>query len=165
MDRYKTLFFEKRGSQNHVFAKFFKKIISKNKKKNFKLSNWHLDQLAYYDLGELAVAVSNPKLPILHEGNHDFACQIDMKCSVVRTHNYGRGYTAGISNCKNKKRILAVVLEPVTEKFYFFAFENSTGKAEYSIPFDPITCEPKLSNYMWCYEVPSFYDMALYFTK
>lgn len=165
MDHYKKAWFEKRANQNELLCNFFLEIINTYKKKNFKLSTHQLNQLPYYDLGELAVAVCNSKLPVTHDNNHDFPYDIDFKCSVVRTHNYGKGYTAGITNCKTKKHILAVVLEPNKENFYFFAFENSTGKDEYSVPFDPVTCEPKLTNYMWCYEVPNFYKLAHYFTK
>lgn len=165
MDRFKSVWFKKRASSHYNFSKFFINIIQDHKSKKFALTHWDLKQLPYYDLAELAVAVVNKKLCVSHEQNHDFPFMIDKKCAVVRTHSYGRRYSASIPGCANKKRIMATVYEPVTNKFYFFAFENSTGKDEFSIPFEPVTGQPKLTNYMWCYEVPDFRTMAHYFTK
>lgn len=152
--RYNKSWYDKRIKQNRNIKKFLIDIILSYKEIGLDWSDKELTCLNYEDLFEIAVATVNKTCDIVLGKGQDWSCGRDGKVSVVRTHNYGQNYSAGITGCKHKKHILALVYEPIQEKFYFFNFP--AWLTEHSIPFDAYTGDPKRytrngPNEMWDY--------------
>ena len=165
MERLKALWYSKRINQNKNIKNYLIKIINKHRTEEVTWTNEELFCLNYEDLFEIAVAVVNLDCSIILGPGKDWSCGRDGKVSIARTHSYGKNYTAGITGCKNKKHILALVYEGIQEKFYFFNFPVRID--EHSIPFDLETGDPKRwnrdgPNDMWeNYECKTFEDMVL----
>lgn len=159
MQRYKKDWYDKRIKQNRNIKQHLIKVILKYKERALKWSDEELFCLNYEDLFEIAVATVNKNCDIVLGAGQDWSCGRDGKVSIVRTHNYGRAYTAGITGCSNKTHILALVYEGIQEKFYYFSFP--VQMTEHSIPFDPVTGDPRRDNYMWRnYECANFKEMV-----
>jgi len=165
MDRLKATWYSKRIKQNRNIKNYLINIIKKHRTSEVEWADVELFCLNYEDLFEIAVAVVNKDCSIILGEGQDWSCGRDGKVSIARTHSYGKNYTAGITGCKNKKHIVALVYEGIQEKFYFFNFPAKID--EHSIPFDLETGEPKRitrtgPNAMWQnYECASFEDMVL----
>jgi len=156
--RYKADWYTKRINQNQVSSKFLINKINQYKEQDFPWTTGQLIFLKNEDLTEIAVAAFNKKISITLGAGADYNNGIDAKFSVVRTNNYGKGYSTLIT-ATNKKFIVAVVFENIQSKFYFFAFPCTLK--QHSIPFDPATGHPIRSNYMWDYECDTFEEMAM----
>lgn len=157
--RYKYDWYNKRIIQNAKIKEFLIACVNKHKELNFPWSKRELACLNYEDLFEIAVACVNKKISVLAEAGRDWTYGADGKVSIVRKHGRNNSsYGAGITNCKNKKYILAMVYEPHHQLFYFFAFP--TKMDEHAIPFDTVTKLPKRDNWMWEYECDSFEVMS-----
>jgi hypothetical protein len=159
MQRYKKGWYDKRIKQNKNIKMHLINLILKYKEKRLDWSAPELFCLNYEDLFEIAVAAFNKKCNIVLGDGQDWSCGRDGKVSIVRTNNYGKNYSAGVTGCSNKDWILALVYEPKQEKFYYFSFPAKLK--EHSIPFDVNTGEPKRDNYMWReYECKTFEIMV-----
>ena len=156
--RYKADWYTKRINQNQQVSNFLISKINQYKEKDFPWTTGQLMFLKNEDLTELAVAAFNKKISITLGAGADYDNGVDAKFSVVRSNNYGKGYSTLIT-CTNKEYIVAVVFENIQSKFYFFAFPCTLK--QHSIPFDPHTGNPIRSNYMWNYECDTFEEMAL----
>lgn len=165
MKRFKKEWYDKRIKQNRNIKNHLIEIINENKDANFAWKPEELFCLNYEDLLEIAVAVINVDCTIVLGAGKDWDCGRDGKVSIVRLHNYGKHYTAGIVGCKNKTHIVAMVYECIQEKFYYFNFPVAMD--EHSIPFNVETGEPirttsRGPNKMWDqYECTSFKQMVL----
>jgi len=158
-DRFNADWYDKKIKQNTKIQKHLISIIEQNKNCYFPWNPKNLFCLGYEDLLEIAIATVNKKVSITLGAGSDFNNGADAKFSIVRKHNYGRNYSAGITGCANKEHILACVYEGIQDKFYYFSFPASMQ--EHSIPFELNTGTPKDSNYMWGYKCISFEEMAL----
>lgn len=165
--RYKTEWYRKRINQNAKIEQHLTDIIQTHAEPNFPFDIDELGYLNYEDLLEIAVATVNKDVEITLGEGSDLSNGADCKFSIVRKHNYGRNYTAGIK-CKNKEFVYACVYENIQDKFYYFAFPTHID--EHSIPFDPDSGQPKRltrmgENPMWTWECSTFEEMALTKTK
>lgn len=165
-ERYSYNWYQKRIKQNAIIKEFLISIIFKHAEEDFPWTKKDLWHLTYADLLEIAVVAANKSIHIQLSKGFDFSNGGDSKFSIVRNHSNGTSYSSGVTGCKNKKFILACVYEGIQEKFYFFAFPQSLD--EHSIPFDPVTGDPKRTtrngkNKMWeKYECDTFEIMAAY---
>ena len=164
MDRYLSNWYSKRIKQNRAIKNFLVKIINAHKEKDFPWANDELYCLNYEDLFEVAVAAVNKICEIVLGAGRDWDCGRDGKACIARLHNKGRQYSALISGCEHKNFILALVYEPIQDKFYFFAFPATLK--EHTVPFEVNTGEPKRitsrgPNEMWKFECKSFEEMVL----
>jgi len=147
-DRYKAEWFTRKINQNKNIKTFLIDKILTRKESDFPWNTTELKDLNYEDLFEIAVAVTNKRIKVLCEKGRDWTYGADGKVSIVR--NNGSKYTAGITGCKHKKYILALVYERQQDKFYLFAFPPRIK--EHSIPFD-LDGTPNTDNYMWDYRI------------
>jgi hypothetical protein len=144
--------------------------IQRHQTRDFPWTRAQLEWLNYEDLLELAVVCVRPDLSIVLGSGQDWSDGRDGKVSIARINNYGRNYSAGITGCRNKTHIAAVVWEWKQQKFYYFDFPvqlNKRGEkmTEHTIPFDLDTGYPKRitrngENQMWQYECSSFEDLC-----
>ena len=156
--RYKAEWYSKRIKQNAVASEFLIKKINQYKEADFPWTTGDLMFLNTEDLTEIAVASINKQISIVLGAGMDYNNGVDAKFSIVRSNNYGKGYSALIT-CANKQFIVSIVYENIQSKFYFFAFPCTLK--QHSIPFDPCTGVPIRSNYMWAYECASFEEAAM----
>ena len=94
----------------------------------------------------------------------------DAKISSVRTHGYGRAYSAPVTNIHGKKGCLRVqVYERKLNQFYYFVFPRRTysnipKSSNIDIPFNldgtPRTRNRSRVNW-WNYRVDTFEEMTL----
>ena len=160
-ERLKAHWYSKRISQNSKIAEGLIAIILKHKSPEFPWTELQLSHLAAEDLLELAIATANPNIDIVLGKGQDYSNGKDAKFRIVRTNS--SGYSAGIKTA-NKSHILALIYEPIQDKFYYFSFPVSNK--EFEIPFDPETGAPKRytrngANAAWTWECKTFEDMAL----
>lgn len=169
MDRYHSEHYRKRISNNRRIKQHLLKIISEHAL-DLELDQDQLHWLNYEDLLELAVPAMNKALMITLGVGQDWSNGKDAKVSIVRTHSAGKGYSAGITGCRDKKHIQAIVYEPKLDKIYYFDFPvqlNPLGlpMKEHSIPFNldgtPKRMTRNGANKMWTYECASFGEMAM----
>ena len=158
MTRLKEQWYSKRIKQNKNIKNHLIELIEEHKNSKFPWTKKELSYLNYEDLLEIAIATANKKISISLGAGSDFTNGRDAKFSIVRYHNYGKHYAAGITGCKGKDHILACVYEGIQEKFYYFSFPATLK--EHSIPFDTVTGDPKLNNPMWKHHHIKFKDMA-----
>lgn len=161
--RYRAEWYQKRINQNAKIKQHLLNIIHAHAEADFPFDISELNYLNYEDLLEIAVAAVNKDVAITLGEGSDLSNGADCKFSIVRAHNRGRGYTAGIK-CKHKDFVYACVYENIQDKFYYFAFP--TIISEHSIPFDPNTGQPKRQtkmgeNHMWTWECATFEEMAM----
>lgn len=156
--RYKAEWYSKRIKQNAKASEFLIKKINQYKEADFPWNSRDLMFLNTEDLTEIAVASINKQISIVLGAGMDYNNGVDAKFSIVRSNNYGKGYSALIT-CTNKEFIVSVVYENIQSKFYFFAFPCTLK--QHSIPFDPITGVPIRSNYMWAYECGTIEEAAM----
>ena len=147
--RYNIAYYTKRMKQNRILKSFLIETILENKEKGLNWTSEDLNYLNYEDLWEICVAAVAKKCSIDLSTGKDWSCEDwkidpDGKVSIVRTSSYGRSYSAGITGCRNKKWIFALVYENIQEKFYFFSFPATLD--EHTIPFDLETGNPKRIN-------------------
>jgi hypothetical protein len=166
MERYKKEWYDKRAKQNKIIKAHLIDIINKHKESQFPWTSEDLACLNYEDLFEIAVAAVNKEHDIILGKGQDWSCGRDGKVSIARYNSINNAtYSAGITGCKNKKHILALVYEGLQEIFYYFSFPVRLN--EHTVPFDPDTGEPiryttRGPQQMWQYhECPTFEDMAL----
>jgi hypothetical protein len=160
-ERLKAHWYSKRINQNSKINQFLISKIMEHKTLEFPWTKEQLHHLAAEDLLELAIATVNPEISIVLGKGQDYSNGKDAKFRIARRNS--SGYSAGIKTA-NKTHILALVFEPIQEKFYFFSFPVSSK--EFEIPFDPITGEPKRwtrngENAAWTWEIKSFEAMSL----
>ena len=166
--RYNIAHYDKRMKQNRILKTFLINEILKYKEKKLNWTKEDLSWLNYEDLWEILIAAIAKKCSIDLSTGKDWSCDDwkinpDGKVSIVRINNYGRNYSAGITGCRNKEWIFALVYENIQEKFYFFSFPATL--AEHSIPFDVETGDPKRitrdgKNKMWAkYECKNIKEM------
>ena len=158
MSRLKEEWYSKRIKQNKIIKTHLIGLIEQYKNSKFPWTNKELSYLNYEDLLEIAIATANNTISITLGAGSDFTNGRDAKFSIVRSHNYGKNYSAGVTGCSGKDHILACVYEGIQEKFYYFSFPAT--KTEHTIPFDKITGEPKTNNPMWDYCYADFKKMA-----
>ncbi len=156
--RYKKDWYDKKFMQNKIIADHLISIINEYKEPGFPWTTAQLMYLKYEDLFEIAVPTVEKSIAIVLGKGQDWSCGRDGKVSIVRSHSGGAAYSAGITGCKNKEHILALVYEGKQNKFYYFNFPSMLD--EHSIPFE-LDGTPKRSNYMWEYECSSFEEMVL----
>lgn len=162
--RYKKEWYDKRIKQNKIIKKHLIRIIMSYKENTLNWTKRQLRDLNYEDLFEIAVAAVNKNDSIVLGAGRDWSCGRDGKVSIVRTNSYGKKYSAGITGCLEKEYILALVYEPINEKFYYFSFPPTL--VEHTIPFEVGTGMPKRetktgTHYMWeNYECKSFEEMV-----
>ena len=147
--RYNIAYYTKRMKQNRILKSFLIKTILENKEIGLNWTSEDLNYLNYEDLWEICVAAVAKKCSIDLSTGKDWSCEDwkinpDGKVSIVRTNSYGRNYSAGITGCRNKEWIFALVYENIQEKFYFFSFPATLD--EHTIPFDLETGNPKRIN-------------------
>lgn len=166
MKRYKSDWYNKRIDQNKKIKHHLIDIINKHKEAEFPWTTEEIMHLNYEDLLEIAVAAVNKNHEIVLGEGKDWSCGRDGKISIARYNGINKAlYSAGITGCKNKKHILALIYEGIQEKFYYFSFPVSLN--EHSVPFDPTTGDPirftsRGPQRMWQYfECPTFEDMVL----
>ena len=166
--RYNIAYYNKRMKQNKILKSFLIKTILENKEKGLNWTSEDLNYLNYEDLWEICVAAVAKKCSIDLNTGKDWSCEDwkidpDGKVSIVRTSSYGKNYSAGITGCRNKEWIFALVYENIQEKFYFFSFPATLD--EHTIPFDLETGNPKRinrdgKNKMWAkYECKNIKEM------
>lgn len=169
MDRYHTQHYSKRIRNNRRIKLHLIDVIREHAH-DLELDMDELQWLNYEDLLELAVPAMNKSLKITLGQGQDWDNGKDAKVSIVRTHNSGANYSAGITGCSDKQHIQAVVYEPKQDQFYYFDFpvqKNPKGlpMTEHSIPFELDGTPKRITrlgpNKMWQYECPSFLDMSL----
>ena len=91
---------------------------------------------------------------VVSEDTHDLANGCDVKCSSVRTHNYGKCYGAPVSNIHGKTGDLIVgVYERLQDRYYRFriphgAYRHITKTSNIEIPFE-LDGTPRPSNKWW----------------
>ena len=156
--RYKKSWFDKRIVQNKIIVDHLIAIIEKHKENGFPWSADELRYLKYEDLFEIAVATVKKTVTIVLGEGQDWNDGRDGKVAVARMNNYGKKYSAGITNCDTKEHITALVYEYKQSKFYYFDFPATLK--EHTIPFE-LDGTPNRSNYMWQYECKTFEEMAL----
>ena len=124
-------------------------------------------------LGQLFEKAIESQLGLVRESTagRDFACGDDSKCVVVRTCNYGKSYSANVSNVHSKTgNLLVSVYERKQGKWYFFripyhAYKHISKTSNIDIPFE-INGVPRRiplrfgSANWWQYEVPCFKSLA-----
>lgn len=169
MDRYHTQHYSKRIRNNRRIKEHLIKIIRQHGG-DLAVDHEELQWLNYEDLLELAVPALNKALMITLGQGQDWSNGKDAKVSIVRSHNGGLNYTAGITGCSDKTHIQALVYEPKQDKFYYFDFPVQVNKkgqpmTEHSIPFE-LDGTPKRqtrlgANKMWEFECESFAAMAM----
>jgi hypothetical protein len=120
----------------------------------------------------LELAIANVgDLDVISANEHDLSDGSEVKMATVRIHNYGKSYRANISNTKNKSGLIrAQVLEPITDRFYYFAIPHNahsmvTGASNIEIPFHldgrpRKDYKPRSLPNWWSYEVSSFEDVC-----
>jgi hypothetical protein len=124
-------------------------------------------------LGQLFEKAIEAQLGLIRENTagRDFECGDDAKCVVVRTANYGKSYSANVSNVHSKTgNLLVSVYERKQQKWYFFrichqAYKHISKTSNIDIPFEmngtprktPQRCG---SANWWQYEVPSFKSLT-----
>ena len=150
--RYNIAHYNKRIKQNRIIESYLINKILEHKEKKLNWTAEDLNYLPYEDLWEICIAAVAKKCRIDLSTGKDWSCQDwkvdpDGKVSIVRTSSYGRNYSAGITGCRNKEWIFALVYENIQEKFYFFSFPATLD--EHTIPFDPVTGDPKKYSHGW----------------
>ena len=166
--RYNIAHYNKRIKQNRIIESYLIDKILKHKEKKLNWTAEDLNYLPYEDLWEICIAAVAKKCNIDLSTGKDWSCQDwkvnpDGKVSIVRTSGYGRNYSAGITGCRNKEWIFALVYENIQEKFYFFSFPATLD--EHTIPFDPVTGDPRKYSYgyrkvpMWDHVYGSIEEM------
>jgi hypothetical protein len=120
----------------------------------------------------LELAIANVgDLDVISADAHDLSDGSEVKMATVRTHRRGTSCGAMISNTKNKTGLIrAQVMEPTTEKFYYFtipydAHSKITGASNIDIPFHldgtpRKDYKPKILPNWWKFEVESFERMC-----
>ena len=172
--RYNIDHYNKRMKQNRILKTFLINEILKYKEKKLNLTEENLIWLNYEDLWEICVATVAKKCNVDLSKGKDWSwpgwkVDPDGKVSIVRTNSYGKCYSAGITGCRNKEWIFALVYENIQEKFYFFSFPATLD--EHTIPFDPETGDPKRitragKNKMWeKYECKNIKEMIKSISK
>jgi hypothetical protein len=172
--RYNIAHYNKRMKQNRILKTFLVNEILKYKEKRLNWTAEDLNCLPYEDLWEILIAAVEKKCSIDLSTGKDWSCQDwkinpDGKVSIVRTNSYGKCYSAGITGCRNKEWIFALVYENIQEKFYFFSFPATLD--EHTIPFDIKTGDPKRitrdgKNKMWAkYECKNIKEMIKSISK
>lgn len=168
-DRYNSKWYLKRCGQNEIIKKHLIFLINKHKESSLPFTNNQLFYLNYEDLLEIAIAAANKKISISLNEGFDFSNKKDGKFSIVRSHSYGKMYSASISGCNRKEYILACVYEGIQKKFYYFSFPATL--TEHSIPFELGTGNPKVysrngKHPMWeKYHCKTFEEMACGYRK
>jgi hypothetical protein len=166
--RYNIAHYNKRIKQNRIIGSYLINEILKYKEKKLNWTEEDLNWLAYEDLWEIYIAAVAKKCRIDLGTGKDWSCEDwkvnpDGKVSIVRTNSYGKHYSAGITGCRNKEWIFALVYENIQQKFYFFSFPATLD--EHTIPFDLETGNPKRvnrdgRNKMWAkYECKNIKEM------
>ena len=166
--RYNITHYNKRIKQNRIIKSYLISKILENKEKNLNWTEEDLIYLNYEDLWEIYVAAVAKKCSIDLSTGKDWSCEDwkvdpDGKVSIVRTNSYGRNYSAGITGCRNKEWIFALVYENIQEKFYFFSFPAKLD--EHTIPFELETGNPRKYSHgwrpvpIWKYECKSIEEM------
>ena len=166
--RYNIAHYNKRIKQNRIIESYLIDKILKHKEKKLNWTAEDLNYLRYEDLWEICIAAVAKKCRIDLSTGKDWSCEDwkinpDGKVSIVRTSGYGRNYSAGITGCRNKEWIFALVYENIQEKFYFFSFPATLD--EHTIPFDLVTGDPRKYSYgyrkvpMWNHVYESIEEM------